>query len=71
MVVMRSLCATVPAGAALRLSLQAASFPAMAMNAGTGACDGEARPFDSRIITLAIHGGVTRPTRVLLPVETG
>ena len=68
---MRALCATVPAGAALRLSLQAASFPAMAMNPGTGASDGEARPFDSRIITLAIYGGVTRPTRVLLPVETG
>lgn len=63
-VAMRALCATVPAGAALRLSLQAASFPALAMNAGTGASDAEARPFDSRIITLAIRGG-----RVLLPVE--
>jgi putative CocE/NonD family hydrolase len=70
-VAMRALCATVPAGAALRLSLQAASFPALAMNPGTGTSDAAARPFDSRIITLAIHGGGTRPSRVLLPVETG
>ncbi len=68
---MRALCATVPAGAALRLSLQAASFPAMAMNPGTGASDAEARPFESRIITLSIHGGGTRPSRVMLPVEAG
>jgi uncharacterized protein len=68
---MRALCATVPAGAALRLSLQAASFPAMAMNPGTGASDAAARLFDSCIITLVIHGGGTRPSRVLLPVETG
>jgi len=66
---MRALCATVPAGAALRLSLQAASFPALAMNPGSGAGDAEARPFDSRITTLSIHGGGARPSRVLLPVE--
>ncbi|HTR83846.1 MAG TPA: CocE/NonD family hydrolase, partial [Reyranella sp.] len=63
-VAMRALCATLPAGARLRLSLQAASFPAMAMNAGSGATDAEARPFDSRIITLSISSG-----RLLLPVE--
>lgn len=63
-VAMRALCTTVPAGARLRLSLQAASFPAMAMNAGSGASDAEARPFDSLIITLSIRGG-----RLVLPVE--
>ncbi len=68
-VAMRALCATVPAGARLRLSLQAASFPALSMNAGTGASDAEARPFDSRIVTLAIHGGGARPSRLFLPVE--
>jgi putative CocE/NonD family hydrolase len=68
-VAMRALCATVPAGAALRLSLQAAAFPAMAMNAGTGAGDAKARPFDSRIITLSIHGGGSRASRLMLPVE--
>jgi putative CocE/NonD family hydrolase len=68
---MRALCTTVPAGAALRLSLQAAAFPAMAMNPGTGASDAKARPFDSRIITLSIHGGGSRVSRLMLPVETG
>ena len=66
---MRALCATVAVGSALRLSLQAASFPAMAMNPGTGASDAEARPFDSRITTLAVHGGGVRPSRLHLPVE--
>jgi predicted acyl esterase len=67
---MRALCATVPVGAALRLSLQAAAFPAMAMNPGTGASDAKARPFDSRIVTLSIHGGGLRASRLMLPVET-
>ena len=66
---MRALCATVAVGSALRLSLQAASFPAMAVNPGTGASDAEARPFDSRITTLAVHGGGMRPSRLHLPVE--
>jgi putative CocE/NonD family hydrolase len=66
---MRSLCATLPAGAAFRLSLQAASFPAFVVNPGTGAGTAEARPFDSRVITLSFHGGGARPSRLLLPVE--
>jgi putative CocE/NonD family hydrolase len=66
---MRALCATIPAGSALRLSLQAASFPAFVVNPGTGASAAEARPFDSRIITLALHGGGARASRLLLPVE--
>ena len=52
-VAMRAICATVPAGAALRLSLQAASFPAFAVNPGTGAGAAEARLFDCRVVTLA------------------
>jgi putative CocE/NonD family hydrolase len=70
-VAMRALCATIPAGAALRLSVQAASFPAFAVNPGTGAGADKARLFDCRIITLAVHGGGPLPSRLLLPVEEG
>jgi putative CocE/NonD family hydrolase len=66
---MRALCATLPVGSALRLSLQAASFPAFVVNPGTGAGAADARPFDSRVITLALHGGGVRASRLLLPVE--
>ena len=59
-VAMRAICATVPAGAALRLSLQAASFPAFAVNPGTGAGAAEARLIDCRVVTLAVHGGARR-----------
>ena len=68
-VAMRALCATIPAGAALRLSLQAASFPAFAVNPGTGAGASEARFFDCRIVTLSLHGGGARASRIMLPVE--
>jgi putative CocE/NonD family hydrolase len=68
-VAMRAICATVPAGAALRLSLQAASFPAFAVNPGTGASAAEARLFDCRVVTLAVHGGGVRASRLMLPVE--
>jgi putative CocE/NonD family hydrolase len=67
-VAMRAICATIPAGAALRLSLQAASFPAFAVNPGTGAGAAEARFFDCRVVTLSLHGGGTRASRVMLPV---
>ena len=62
-VAMRALCATIQAGAALRLSLQPSSFPAFVVNPGTGAADTDARPFDSRIITLSLHGGGARASR--------
>jgi hypothetical protein len=68
-VAMRALCATVPVGAALRLSVQPSSFPAFVVNPGTGAGDADARPFDSRIITLSLHGGGARASRLMLPVE--
>jgi putative CocE/NonD family hydrolase len=68
-VAMRALCATIQAGCALRLSLQAASFPAFVVNPGTGAGAADARPFDSRIIALALHGGGHDASRLVLPVE--
>jgi putative CocE/NonD family hydrolase len=67
-VAMRAICATVPAGASLRLSLQAASCPAFAVNPGTGAGAAEARFFDCRVVTLTLHGGGMRASRVMLPV---
>ena len=70
-VAMRAMCATIPTGAALRLSLQAASFPAFAVNPGTGVGADKVRLFDCRVITLALHGGGTRASRLLLPVEEG
>jgi putative CocE/NonD family hydrolase len=70
-VAMRALCATIPTGAALRLSLQAASFPAFAVNPGTGLGVAKVRLFDCRVITLGVHGGGTRASRLLLPVEEG
>ena len=66
---MRALCATVPAGAALRLSLQPSSFPAFVVNPGTGAGAIDARAFDSCIITLAVHSGGTRASLLMLPAE--
>jgi putative CocE/NonD family hydrolase len=65
---MRALCATLPAGDSLRLSLAAASFPAFAVNPGTGAPPAEARQIDNRIITLVVRSGGASPTHINLPV---
>ena len=61
---MRAICTTIPSGSALRLSLQASSFPAFSVNPGTGADASETRLFDCRIVTLRFTAG-----RLLLPVE--
>lgn len=61
-------CCTVPAGAALRLSIQASAWPAFAINPGTGA-DPERTPLmDAAVITLRIVHDPDRPSRLLLPV---
>lgn len=65
---MRALCATIPAGDMLRLSLAGAAFPAHPVNPGTGASPGEARVIDNRIITLFVRSGGETPTRLELPV---
>ncbi|MCW2243468.1 CocE/NonD family hydrolase [Azospirillum canadense] len=67
-VTLRAVCATLPAGGALRLSLAGASYPAYPVNPGTGAEPGETRLVDAQPITLLIHGGGNRPSRLLLPV---
>jgi putative CocE/NonD family hydrolase len=67
---MRALCASLESGDALRLSLAGASFPAFAVNPGTGAPQGEARQMDARVITLTVTSGGDHPTRLDLPVLT-
>ncbi|TWA92841.1 hypothetical protein FBY14_10216 [Azospirillum brasilense] len=68
-VALRALCATLPAGSALRLSLAGSCFPAYPVNPGTGAEPGETRLVDAQPITLLIHGGGARPSRLLLPAK--
>jgi uncharacterized protein len=65
---LRALCATLPAGDVLRLSLAGANFPAFAVNPGTGAPPSEARLIDSRIITLRISTGPAAPSCLALPI---
>ncbi len=57
-------CATLPAGSRLRLSLQAAAWPAFAVNPGTGEVPEEAHPMSARVTTLTIHHA---GSRLLLP----
>jgi hypothetical protein len=64
-VAMRAICTILPTGAAIRLSLQASSFPAFTINPGTGVGAGDTRLVDCRIVTLTIAGGT-----LCLPVET-
>ncbi|CAO3451317.1 hypothetical protein [Azospirillum argentinense] len=68
-VALRALCATLPAGSALRLGLAGSCFPAYPVNPGTGAEPGETRLVDAQPITLLIHGGGARPSRLLLPAR--
>jgi len=66
-IAMRAVCATLEPGSSLRLSLAGACYPAYPVNPGTGAEPGETRLVDAQPITLLIHGGGDRPSRVMLP----
>ena len=66
-VAMRAACATLAPGSALRLSLAGSCFPAYPVNPGTGAEPGETRRVDALPITLLIHSGPDRPSRLRLP----
>lgn len=66
-IALRAACCTLQPGQRLRLSLQAAAWPAFAVNPGTGAAPEAVGPQDARIITLAIRHGADRPSRLLLP----
>lgn len=66
---LRAVCATLAPGSALRLSLAGACFPAYPINPGTGAEPGETRRVDEQPITLLIHSGPDRPSRLRLPLS--
>jgi len=65
---LRAICATIRPGAALRLSLAGASFPAHPVNPGTGAAPAATRATDCQVMTLTIASGVERPSRLILPI---
>jgi uncharacterized protein len=67
-IAMRALCATLPAGDSLRLSLAGTNFPAFAVNPGTGAAPAEARQMDNRIIRVCVCGGGGKPSHLDLPI---
>lgn len=55
---MRPICAHIPAGSRLRLSLAAGAFPAFPVNSGTGKPVAEERLIDQRVIVLTLrHAG--------------
>lgn len=60
-------CCTVVAGSSLRLSIQAAGWPAFAVNPGSGRRPEEADVMEARITTPQILHGHARPSRLLLP----
>ena len=64
-VAMRATCMTIPAGAALRLSVQAAAWPAFAVNPGTGARPEDAATGEALVTTLQIRHGHAQPSRLL------
>lgn len=68
-IAMRATCATVPPGDALRLSVAAASFPAFAVNPGTGAEPLATRLIDCRVTTIAVTVGGQDGSFVSLPVH--
>lgn len=63
---LRATCATVPAGARLRLSLAGAAFPAFAINPGTGARPETARAIDRAPIAFAALTGGAQPSHLTL-----
>jgi putative CocE/NonD family hydrolase len=60
-------CQTFPTGARLRISVQAAAFPAFAVNPGTGRRAVEAGPLDALVTTLTL----TEPSSLTLPILEG
>lgn len=64
---LRAICATIPVGSALRLSLAGASYPAHPVNPGTGAPPATARLDEARVITLSVAHGADTPSHLSLP----
>ena len=62
-----AVCCTLPAETALRLSIQAAAWPAFMINPGAHAPTPDTRLMDCAITTLRIRHGAAYPSRILLP----
>ena len=67
-VAMRAVCATLHPGQALRLSVQAAAWPALAVNPGTGQRPEEAATREAKVVTLVIRHGTGFPSCLSLPI---
>ncbi|MBY5312774.1 CocE/NonD family hydrolase [Rhizobium leguminosarum] len=67
-VALRPVHVTVRAGHCLRLSIQAASFPAFPVNPGTGAPPQDAAVTDRLVTTLVLRSGDGYPSTLRLPV---
>ncbi len=67
-IAMRAVCATLHPGQALRLSIQAAAWPAFAVNPGTGQRPEDAPMQAARVLTLGIRHGTDAPSCLRLPV---
>ncbi|HEY8507117.1 MAG TPA: CocE/NonD family hydrolase [Steroidobacteraceae bacterium] len=65
---MRAMCACIPAGHALRLSVSAACFPAYDVNPGAGTPVAQARLIEQKVITVRVLSGRAHPSHVRLPL---
>jgi putative CocE/NonD family hydrolase len=65
---LQAIFCTVPQGAALRLSVQAAAWPAFMINPGKSAPASDTRLMDCAVTTLRILHGKDRNSRIVLPV---
>lgn len=68
---MQAVCARIPAGSRLRLSVAAGAFPAFPVNTGTGRPPAEERLIDQRIITVMLRHGGESGTALHLPAVDG
>ena len=68
LVTLRPMHVTVPAGYCLRLSIQAASFPAFPVNPGTGARPQDSAVTDRLVTTLVLRSGDGYHSTLRLPV---
>jgi putative CocE/NonD family hydrolase len=67
-IALQAIFCTLPQGSALRLSVQAAAWPAFMINPGTRAPAPDTRLMDCAVTTLCIRHGRERGSRVVLPV---
>jgi putative CocE/NonD family hydrolase len=65
---LRTCCLTVPAGHRLRLSIQAAAYPAFPTNPGTGQRPVDAHVLDAVVTTLILSGSIASPCSIELPI---